>query len=166
MRLLTVASLALGVLLAVGHPAQAQQQPRFGVGLQMMGTTVDDNVGPGLHFRTSVPINQDLSFGLGAGFTGYVLEGRDDAAYAFDPKASLIVTIPGSGRERLYVLGGAGAYVPFGQTTADSGPTFHAGIGKVWLLNESSFYVEFDPALFVGAQTTHVILPLRVGVIF
>jgi hypothetical protein len=166
MRILAVATLALGLLLGVEQPAQAQQQPRFGVGLQLMGTTVDDNIGPGVRFRTSVPINQDLSFGLGAGFTGYVFNGRDDAAYAFDPQASLIVTIPGSGRERLYVLGGAGAYVPFGQTSADSGPTFHAGLGKVWLLNESSFYFEFDPALFVGAQKTHVILPLRIGVIF
>jgi len=166
MRFLAVALLPLGLLLGLELPAQAQQQPRFGVGLQLMGTTVDDNIGPGLRFRTSVPINQDISFGLGAGFTGYVLEGRDDAAYAFDPQASLIVTIPGSGRERLYVLGGAGAYVPFGQTTANSGPTFHVGVGKVWLLNESSFFFEFDPALFVGARKTHTVLPLRVGVIF
>jgi hypothetical protein len=36
----------------------------------------------------------------------------------------------------------------------------------VWLLNESSFFAEFDPALFVGARETHVVLPVRIGVIF
>jgi hypothetical protein len=157
--------LALGLLLGTPHDAQAQQ-PRFGVGLQMLGTTVDNNIGPGVRFRTSVPINRDVSFGLGAGLTGYIFEGRDDAAYAFDPAASLIVTIPGSGRQRLYVLGGGGAYVPFGDTSAPSGPTVHAGVGKVWLLNESSFFLEFSPGLFVGKEETNVIFPLRIGVIF
>ncbi len=142
------------------------QEPRFGAGLQMMGTTVDNNIGPGVFFRTSVPLNRDVSFGLGAGLTGYIFEGRDDASYAFDPSASLIVTIPGSGQERLYVLGGGGAYVPFGDTSAPSGPTAHLGLGKVWLLNESSFFLEFAPSLFVGKEETNVILPVRVGVIF
>jgi len=166
MRFLVPVLLALGLLLGPVDTTRAQSQPRFGVGLQLMGTTVDGNVGPGLRFRTSVPINQDLSLGLDAGLTGYIFEGRDDAAYAFDPQVSLIVTLPGPSRERLYVLGGAGAYVPFGETDAESGPTLHAGVGKVWLLNESSFFAEFDPALFVGARETHVVLPVRIGVIF
>lgn len=157
--------LALGLLLGTVDLTHAQQ-PRFGVGLQMMGTTVDNNIGPGFRFRTSVPINQDVSFGLGAGLTGYIFDGRDDAAYAFDPAASLIVTIPGTGQQRVYVLGGGGAYVPFGATSAPSGPTVHAGLGKVWLLNESSFFLEFSPGLFVGEEETNVILPLRLGVIF
>lgn len=160
--------LVVGLLLSLTlvQSSRAQQSPRFGIGIQLMGTTVDDNIGPGLRFRTSVPINQDVSFGLGAGLTGYIFQGRQNAAYAFDPQASLIVTIPGTGRERFYVLGGAGAYVPFGETTGVSGPTIHTGLGKVWLLNESSFFFEFDPALFIGADVTEVILPLRMGVIF
>jgi hypothetical protein len=166
MRVLLSASIALAVLAGSVGTTQAQDRPRFGVGLQLTGSTVDNNIGPGLRFRTSVPINQDLSFGLDAGFTGYILEGRNEASYAFDPQASLIVTLPGPPQQRLYVLGGAGAYVPFGETTANSGPTIHAGVGKVWLLNESSFFFEFDPALFVGAEETHVIFPLRIGVIF
>ena len=166
MRVLLPVSLALLLLCVPVDPAQAQDRPRFGVGLQLTGSTVDNNVGPGLRFRTSVPINRDLSFGLDAGLTGFILEGRDDAAYAFDPQASLIVTLPGPPQQRLYVLAGAGAYVPFGETTAESGPTIHAGVGKVWLLNESSFFFEFDPALFVGARETHVIFPFRIGVIF
>lgn len=154
--------LVLGAFL----PAQAQQQPKFGIGLQVTGTTVDNNVGPGFRFRTSVPITQDVSFGLGAALTGYIFEGRDDAAYAFDPQASLVITLPGSGTQRFYVLGGGGAYVPFGDVNAGGGPTLHLGLGKVWLLNESSFFLEFDPSLYVGEETTEVILPLRLGVIF
>jgi len=161
-----LASVLLALMLGMALPAQAQQQPRFGVGFQMIGSTVDNNVGPGLRFRTSVPLNQDISLGIGAGLNGYIFQGRDEAAYSFDPQGSLVVTIPGTGTQRLYVLGGGGAYVPFGETNAASGPTLHLGIGKVWLLNESSFFLEFDPALFVGEETTDVILPLRLGVIF
>jgi hypothetical protein len=166
MRFSLLALLALGLLAGAPIASQAQDRPRFGAGLQLMGSTVDNNVGPGVRFRTSVPINRDLSLGLGAALTGYVFEGRDDAAYAFDPQTSLIVTLPGSSQERTYVLGGAGAYVPFGNTDAASGPTIHLGVGKVWLLSESSFFAEVDPALFVGAEETHLIVPLRVGVIF
>ena len=159
-------SVLFALVVGLAPPAHAQQQPRFGVGLQMIGSTVDNNIGPGLRFRTSVPVNQDISVGIGAALNGYIFEGRDEAAYSFDPQGSLVVTLPGPGNQRLYVLGGGGAYVPFGETSAESGPTLHLGIGKVWLLNESSFFLEFNPALFVGKETTDVILPLRLGVIF
>lgn len=161
-----LSSVLLVLILGLASPVQAQQQPRFGVGLQMIGSTVDNNIGPGLRFRTSVPINQDISLGIGAGLNGFIFEGRDEAAYSFDPQGSLVVTLPGSGTQRLYVFGGGGAYVPFGETGAESGPTLHLGVGKVWLLNESSFFVEFDPALFIGQEATDVVLPLRLGVIF
>lgn len=167
MRVCFLAALALGLLLFTTAPAHAQeQQPRYGVGLQMMGTTVDDNIGPGIRFRSSVPLTPNVSLGLGTGLTGYIFQGRDNASYAFDPQASLIVTLPGSGPQRSYVLGGGGAYVPFGNTNAPSGPTLHLGLGKVWLLNQSSFFLEFDPALFIGKSGTSVVLPVRVGVIF
>jgi len=161
----SILALALLLLCCSGESAFAQSS-RFGGGLQLMGSTVSDNVGPGVRIRTSTPLNPDISLGIGAGLTGYIFEGRDDASYAFDPQASLIVTLPGAARERLYVLGGGGVYVPFGDITANSGPTIHAGVGKVWLLNESSFFFEFDPALFVGKEQTDVLLPLRIGVIF
>ena len=162
-------SVALLSLLCLAlPPTSTAQQPRFGAGLQVLGNTVDDNIGPGFRFRVSAPINQDLSFGIGSAFTGYIFQGREDASYALDPQASLIVTLPGSGQEAAYVMGGAGAYVPFGNTNEDarSGPTFHLGMGKVWLLSESSFFLEFDPALFVGQERTDVLLPIRAGVIF
>lgn len=167
MRILScVFLLSLGLLAGPVERAYAQQNPRFGVGLQVMGTTVDGNIGPGLRFRSSVPLTQDVSFGLGAGLTGYIFRGRDDAAYAFDPQTSLIVTLPGTGTERLYVLGGGGAYVPFGQTAANSGPTVHLGVGKVWLMNESSFFLEFTPSVFIGQEAADIIIPFRLGVIF
>lgn len=158
--------LTLGLLASPVENTYAQQDPRFGLGLQVMGTTVDNNIGPGLRFRSSVPLTQDVSFGLGAGFTGYIFSGRDDASYAFDPQTSLIVTLPGIGTERLYVLGGGGAYVPFGETSATSGPTVHLGVGKVWLMNESSFFVEFSPSIFIGQEEADLIIPFRLGVIF
>ncbi|MFP4227260.1 MAG: hypothetical protein ACLFTE_00360 [Salinivenus sp.] len=150
--------------------ATAQQSPRYGVGLQLLSTTVNDknnlDVGPGVRFRASAPLNRDVSLGFGTSFTGFIFRGRDDAKYAFDPQASLIVTLPGTGEESFYMLGGPGVYLPFGNTDAASGPTFHLGAGKVWLLNESSFFFEINPALYVGSESTILLFPLRVGVIF
>jgi hypothetical protein len=168
-RLALVAGLFAGLaagLLAAGPAAHAQSSPRIGVGVQALGSTADENVGPGLRLRASAPINQDLSFAVGTGVTGFIFEGRDEASYSFDPQASLIVTLPVSGDQGLYFLGGAGAYLPVGETSADSGPTFHFGVGKVWLLRESSLFLEFDPAILVGEQETDVLFPLRLGVIF
>lgn len=147
--------------------AYAQDRPRFGAGVQLVGTSAGEgNFGPGFRFRVSAPINRDLSFAIGTSFTGYIFEGQDEASYAFDPQASLIVTLPGSGTESLYALGGAGAYVPFGETTADPGPTFHLGMGKVWLLQDTSVYAEVNPALIVGESETSLLFPVRLGVIF
>jgi len=146
--------------------AHGQERPRYGVGFQLLGSTVDDNVGPGFRFRASAPLNQDVSLGFGTAFNGFVFGGRDDASFAFDPQASLIVTLPNTGQQSTYVLGGVGAYLPFGDTDADSAPTFHLGFGKVWLLGQSSFFFEFDPALYIGDDSSDILIPLRVGVIF
>lgn len=160
--------LLLALAVHVSSPAQAQQEPKFGIGVQALGSTADNSVGPGLRFRVSAPINQEVSLGVGTGLTGYIFEGRDDAAYAFDPQASVIVTLPGMGTESVYFMGGGGAYIPFGNTTSESesGPTFHFGVGKAWLLRDSSLFFEFDPALLVGEENTQVLIPVRVGVIF
>jgi hypothetical protein len=161
-------ALTLTAALLAPPEVPAQSSPRFGTGLQLLGTTAGDNgnFGPGFRFRVSAPINRDLSFAIGTSFTGYIFEGQDEASYAVDPQASLVVTLPGRGSQSLYFLGGAGAYVPFGDTSADPGPTFHVGIGKVWLLQDTSLFLEFDPALLVGETQTDVLLPLRLGVIF
>ena len=99
-------------------------------------------------------------------FLGYVLEGRDEASYAVDPQASLVVSLPARGNRLTYVLGGVGAYVPFDHDDVESGPTLHLGLGRAHLLRDVSFYYEFDPAMLIGEEQLHFNFPLRLGLIF
>jgi hypothetical protein len=166
MRRLLGSLVVLGILLGPALPAQAQDdQSRFGLGLQLLGSTAGDNVGPGLHFRASTPLNSDVSLAVGSGLTGFIFRGRDDSAFALDPQVSAIVSFSTANAQSTYVLGGAGAYVPFGDTDTDSGPTFNVGLGRAWLLQDSSLFFEFTPGVLVGAETTTLVVPLRVGVI-
>lgn len=152
-------------------PAQAQQEltPRFGLGFNTVIST-QDGLGMGLRFRGSAPVNQDLSFAIDLGATGFVLEGRDEATYLIDPQISAIVTLPyGTERGRLtYFMGGLGAYLPFNGNGAsnNAAPTMHMGLGRVQSLTETSFFYEVNPALVVGQSSVDLILPVRVGVIF
>jgi len=155
----------LGVLVG-SRPAEAQTSPRVGVGFQMMASTIEENVGPGVRFRVSAPINRDLSIAVGTAFTGYVLEGQDEANYAIDPTLSLIVTMPIDGRRGTYFLGGVGAYVPLGSFSNEAAPFFHFGFGRVWLLRDTSVFLEFSPALVISEDAADALFPLRVGVIF
>lgn len=153
-------------MLSLSPSVQAQDKDsRFGLGVHVLGSTANGNVGPGLHFRASTPLNADVSLALGSGLTGFIFGGRDDAAFAFDPQVSAIVSFSQTSTQTSYVLGGAGAYVPFGDTDTDSGPTFNLGLGRAWLLEQSSFFFEFSPGFLVGERSTTLVLPLRVGVI-
>lgn len=166
MRRLSCLLFVFGLTLSLVVPAQAQNdQSRFGLGVHTLGSTASGNVGPGLHFRVSTALNPDVSLALGSGLTGFIFQGRDDAAYALDPQVSAIVSFSTANSESTYVLGGAGAYVPFGDTSAESGPTFNLGIGRAWLLEESSVYFEFSPGFLVGEKTTTLVVPIRLGVI-
>lgn len=160
-----VVALVLLLLMSV-RPAEAQTNPRVGVGFQMMASTIEDNVGPGIRMRISAPINRDLSVAVGTAFTGYVFEGQDDANYAIDPTLSLIVTLPVAGRRGTYFLGGIGAYVPLGDFSSEAAPFFHFGFGRVWLLQDTSIFFEFAPALVVSDESAEALFPVRVGVIF
>jgi len=166
MRHLSWLLLVLGLTLSLA-PAHAQDDrpSRFGLGVQMLGSTASGDVGPGLHFRASTPLNSDVSLALGSGLTGFIFRGRDDAAFALDPQVSAIVSFSTARAQNMYVLGGAGAYVPFGDTDTESGPTFNLGIGRAWLLEESSLFVEFNPGFLIGEQSTTLVLPFRIGVI-
>lgn len=158
--------LSVGLMLVLAVPVQAQNnQSRFGLGVHVLGSTASGNVGPGLNFRASTALNPDVSVALGSGLTGFIFRGRDDAAFALDPQVSAIVSFSTTDAESAYVLGGAGAYVPFGDTDTESGPTFNVGIGRAWLLQESSLFFEFSPGFLIGEKTTTVVLPIRVGVI-
>lgn len=165
MRRLLSVLLVLGLPLIISAPGVAQETSRVGVGVQVLGSTADNNVGPGVRVRVSKALNQDVSIAIGSGITGYIFRGRDDAAFALDPQISGIVSFSSKRNESTYVLGGAGAYVPFGESTANSGPTFHLGAGRAWLLKESSLFFEFNPGFLVGKEKTTLVLPLRIGII-
>ncbi len=125
-----------------------------------------DNLGFGFRGRVSMPVNADFSVAIGAGMTGFVLRGRDDANWVFTPQISGIITLEGI-RQAPYLLGGIGAYIPTGDATNNrGGPTFHLGIGRARVLNETSLFYEFDPALIIEKSRIDVSLPVRIGLIF
>lgn len=167
MRHVSCLLLLLGVTLSLSPVhAQDDRPSRVGLGIQMLGSTASGNVGPGLHLRASTPLNSDVSLAVGSGLTGFIFRGRDQAAFALDPQVSAIVSFSTARAENMYALAGVGAYVPFGDTNTESGPTFNLGIGRAWLLQESSLFVEFNPGFLIGQESTTLVLPIRVGVIF
>ncbi|HMB90093.1 MAG TPA: hypothetical protein VKP65_04550, partial [Rhodothermales bacterium] len=110
-RLLTLATfLITGSLLQPADDAMAQAATRFGIGFNGLISTTD-GLGLGIRSRISAPVNADLSFAADLGLTGFILQGRDDASYVFDPQVSAIVTLPGRRDKMPYILGGVGAYV-------------------------------------------------------
>lgn len=151
-------------LLAVG--AGSAQSLRYGAGLQVMGSTAVKSVSPGFHVRTTLPITQDLSLGGGIGFAAFVLEGQSRATYALDPEASLIVTLPNPSKTATYLLGGAGYHLPFGNRELANGPSFHLGMGRIWVLQETTLFLEATPTLYVRENGAAGLLAIRAGVIF
>lgn len=153
--------------LLVAMPAVAQSSPpRIGAGLDVItiplrGGDVDLGVGLGLRGRIALPINADLSAAASLGVSGKL---AGSAALSLTPQVSMILTLPGSGRSVRYLLGGAGAFVPL--SGGGGGPTLHAGFGWAFPMSETSIYVEVDPAIVVGSESTSFIVPARIGVIF
>lgn len=170
-----LAALLFVVLLCSSSALTAHAQdrtPRFGLGFNTMLST-SDGLGLGFRGRVSAPINLDLSVALDLGLTGFVLQGRDQAVYVFDPQVSAILTLPYGQNRAPYVLGGIGAYAAFDQDDEESegnttrgGPTIHGGIGWVQRLNETTVYYEINPALVIGEEDVDLVFPLRLGIIF
>ncbi len=165
-------SLAL-LLCLFAAPALAQGglNPRFGVGFDALlsvasGEVLDDGFGLGVRGRASFPVNADFSFAVGAGFAGFLLGGRDDATYLFNPQVSGVLTLPRSPRWARYLIGGFGGYFPLGDSMKEGGPSLHLGLGWAQPLNETSLYVEINPSIVIGETRTAIIIPARVGVIF
>ncbi|MEM1128119.1 MAG: hypothetical protein AAGI71_15845 [Bacteroidota bacterium] len=155
-----------GLLSATALTAAAQSTPpRIGVGFSLI-PSISEGLGLGLFGRVSSPLNSDISVAVGGSLTGFVLSGRDDASYAFDPQLSLIITLPEQGNQAPYVLGGVGAFVPIRAAGRQSGPTLHFGFGWVRLLNETSGFLEINPALVIGDADVDLVLPVRAGLIF
>ncbi len=166
--LVLVTFLVAGSMLSATPEAAAQElRPRFGLGANATLATTDGVLGLGLRGRISAPVNPDLSFAIDLGFTGFVLRGRDDATYVFDPQVSAIVTLDARGNRSPYIIGGIGAYVPFEEgADDDGGPTLHGGFGWVQTLQSTTLFYEVDPALIIGKSSVDLVLPFRIGIIF
>ncbi len=171
MRLL-ISALATLVLLPTLASAQGPR-PRFGAGFDLVATppgqdVVPEGLGIGIRTRAAIPVNADLSFAAGVGVIGFVLSGQDEARYLLNPQVSGILTLPRA-RWAGYLLGGFGGMIVLSNdpiSPLDGGFTIHAGIGWALPLNETSLYIEIDPSLIIGENSTTVALPLRAGVIF
>ncbi|MEM1044151.1 MAG: hypothetical protein AAGI91_16200 [Bacteroidota bacterium] len=158
-------------LFAASALAQGGLSPRYGVGFDALlsvasGEVVEDGFGLGVRGRVSFPVNADFSFAVGAGLAGFLLGGRDDATYLFNPQLSGVLTLPRSPRWARYLIGGFGGYFPLGSSDKEGGPSLHLGLGWAQPLNETSLYIELDPAIVIGETRTAFIAAARVGVIF
>ena len=161
--------LVAGGLLCPPRKATAQPlQPRFGLAFNTTLTTASGVLGLGVRGRASAPVNANLSFGVDLGLTGFVLRGRDDATYVFDPQVSVLVTLDPRRQRTPYIIGGIGAYVPFGdgEDGGEGGPTLHGGFGWVQALEGTTLFYEVNPALIIGARAIDLVLPFRLGLIF
>ena len=162
----TLPILILIASLALPDRAEAQlDRTRYGLGFNTLLST-DSGLGFGFLGRASAPVNNDLSFAGDIGFTGFILKGREDATYLFEPQFSVIITLPGRAVAP-YILGGIGAQVALSnRSNTESGPTLHIGIGWVRPLEESTLFYEINPALVIGRDDVNLALPFRLGIIF
>ena len=165
---LAVVLAAVWMLPPVDQATAQSMRPRFGLGFNTTLTTAEGVLGLGVRGRASAPINSNLSFAVDLGLTGFVLSGRDDATYVFDPQVSAIVTLDPRQPRTPYIIGGIGAYVPFGENSDndDGGPTLHGGFGWVQTLENTTLFYEVNPALIIGETAVDLVLPFRIGIIF
>lgn len=168
------AAVFLVSVISLAADSFAQTRASLGVGFNTVLST-EQGLGIGFRARGAWPMNDDLSLAAGMAITGFVLGGLDDADYLLDPQISLIVTIGSPQPDRAtYVLGGFGAYIPFGDGHHDTGeghqdsrgPTIHAGMGWVRGLYSTRLFYEIDPALVIGESGIDLVFPFRLGVIF
>lgn len=159
----------IGILILIiggmAAPAWGQLNAQVGGGIQMVGSTAEGSVGPGLFVRGAFPITRDVSLGVETAGTGYVLEGGDDASYVLDLEAAAIVALPSPSKGANYLMGGGGVRVPF-RSDLDAGPAVHLGLGRLWALQESTLFVEVRPTLYVREAEADFVFPLRAGIIF
>ncbi|CAN5597233.1 hypothetical protein BH23BAC4_BH23BAC4_11190 [soil metagenome] len=167
-----LAALLTALTIPTADAQRAPIDPRFGVGFDLIGgfpgqNLVPSGLGVGVRGRVSIPFNADVSFAADAGLAGFVLGGRESATYLFNPQVSAIITLPRGRTAARYLLGGVGGYLPLGTSGAASGgPALHAGLGWAFPLQETSVYVEVNPALVIGGSESTVVLPVRAGIIF
>lgn len=165
--ILTVLLLSGRSFFSVNIVHAQDMRPRFGVGFGTMLST-SDGLGIGFRGRASAPVNSDISLAVDLGFTGFILGGRSDATYVFDPQASIIVNLPYRSHTLAYALFGIGGYIPVGNNIGDkiNGPTLHLGIGWVHTLHDTALFYELNPAMIIGENGIDLAFPIRVGLIF
>lgn len=170
LRLFVPGAFLLLISVASASAQSRDFQPRTGIGVDLILAPFDNEVtnsafGVGFRGRVAFPYNRDVSFAAGAGLAGFILEGRDEGVFVFNPQASVIVTMPRY-EWAPYFLTGLGGFVPLNNRgLASGGPAFHAGIGWTTLLSETSVFVEINPSLVVGSEAATVLIPFRVGII-
>ena len=162
---LTLATVILSVL-AVQTPVQGQA-PRFGFGLNVVGSTQSPPIGIGFDARLSIPINPDFSIAGGSGVHGYVFKGRENASYFVTPSLSAIVTMDATNVRSPYIIAGIGGYLPVRSEDRkdDGGPAIHGGIGWTVLLQATAVYLEVTPTLVIARTSAGVLLPVRFGIV-
>lgn len=132
-----------------------------------MLTTGDRLMALGFNLRSAFPYNADLSFAIDLGASGFVLSGREGAAYYVNPLGSAIITLYPSNPRSPYVMAGFGGHIPVGNAreAGDGGPTVHAGVGWVVGLQATSLYIEINPALLIAKDYVDLLIPIRLGVV-
>lgn len=157
----------LGLLLLGAGTLQAQAL-RGQISLQMAGSTIENSVGPGLHFDGKLPLVAGLSAVGGAGLSAFILEGRSDGTYSFTPEVGLNYVMPSRSKGATTIFGGGGYHVPFGTgaSISQGGPTIHLGTGRIRTLQESTLFVNLSPTLVIRRETTSYLIALRTGVVF
>lgn len=173
-RLLSLVALAAAPVAAPAVAQSAAITPRFGAAFNALAV-IPDGFGLGVRGRAAVPVNSDLSLALDVGVNamGVLFGGRNSADWVVDPALSVVINLPNgqvAGRRFSYLLAGVGGYFPTGTdangNSLKGGPTIHGGIGWVTPLNETSVFYEVDPALIIASDKTHIMLPVRIGLIF
>ncbi|GAB5518791.1 MAG: hypothetical protein RhofKO_10420 [Rhodothermales bacterium] len=151
---------------ATAH-AQTQVTPlRYGFGFNLV-LSGQEGLGLGFVGRASYPMNADLSFAGELGFSGFVLDGRDGAAYALQPQAMAIITLPFVNDSAPYLITGVGGFIVTNPNNDSiSGPTVHLGLGWVRPLVDTTLFYEINPAIVLGSDAVGVAIPFRVGFIF
>ena len=88
--------------------------------------------------------------------------------YYITPQALAIVTLNALNPRSPYALLGVGGYLavsaPENEQT-ESGPTLSAGMGWAISLQQASVYVEVTPSLVIAPKTSHLIMPLKLGIV-
>lgn len=169
MRLLCLSLFAGLVAGSVSAQSEAPAPPRYGVGFELAYPLLGDGLLPdglsiGLRGRGALPVNADLSVAASLGIGAHLFDDRSPTRYVLNPQASLIVTLPGESASIRYILGGVGGFVPF--SGGEGGLAIHGGAGLAFPLRQTSLFLEADPSLIVGQESTGVVLAARAGVIF